>query len=93
MKSVDMVTEFHITKDKSGSNQVYVKPIRFRVARDISEEYMTIRIDKIICIDEEGFKDDRRLVYTCESILEGIMRRYILKFYLQSTKWMLYKIL
>jgi len=25
----DMVTEFHITEDKSGVNQVYVKPISF----------------------------------------------------------------
>jgi len=54
---------------------------------------MTIRIDKIICVGEEGLKDDRRLIYTCESILEDIVRIYILKFYLQSTKWMLYKIL
>jgi hypothetical protein len=61
-------------------------PVRFRF------EGRTISVDRIIEKGSEKAGGKLYLTYTCESIIEDVQKRYILRMEQESLKWFLYKI-
>jgi hypothetical protein len=82
-KPVEMVAWF----TKEGMPQ----PVRFRM-QDKEEEYITIKVDRVIQTDKEKFAGNPMMVYTCKSFIRGTERLFVLKYEVVTMKWMLFKI-
>lgn len=62
------------------------RPIRFR------HEGNVVKVEQIIKMSEEKFAGNRMKIYECQSEIGGILKRFQLKFELNTCKWFLYKI-
>ena len=91
MKKIDMISKFCYYLDEYGKYQVRVIPIRFRVRLDDDSEPQVIVIDRVISIEEDNRKGDKKLIFECESLINNLNRRYIIKYQLSATTWILFK--
>ncbi len=82
MKTVDMI--FLSTSEGA------ITPLKFRFTE--GDQATTIRIDRIIERKEEKLAGNRMLVFTVQSVLNGIERIFEMKYEIQSFKWYLYKL-
>ncbi len=82
MKTVDMI--FLSTSEGA------ITPLKFRFTE--GDQSTTIRIDRIIERKEEKLAGNRMLVFTVQSVLNGIERIFEMKYEIQSFKWYLYKL-
>ncbi len=78
MRPVEMLVWF-----KEEGNPV---PLRFK------DKGRVIRVEKVLSRSEEKLAGNRMLVFQCQTVLNGELRRFELKFELQTCKWFLYKI-
>lgn len=82
-KAIEMVAWF----DKKG----IPKPVRFRIEND-DESYRVIKIDKVITMDKEKLAGNEMLVFNCQSIIEGSLMMFEIKYELSTCRWILFKI-
>lgn len=82
-KPVEMVAWF----TKEGVPQ----PVRFRM-QDQGDEYITIKVDRVIQTDREKLAGNPMMVYTCKSFINGIEKLFVLKYEIGTMKWILFKI-
>ncbi len=68
-----------------------ITPLRLRIERD-DESLQVIKVDKVITRANEKFAGIRMIVFTCQSLVEDIEKRYELKYELNTCRWILYKI-
>jgi len=77
------------------SCQFYTKgtitPLRLRIVRE-DESLQVIKVDKVITRTQEKFAGNLMIVFTCQSLVENVEKRYELKYELGTCKWMLFKI-
>ncbi|MBU3114111.1 hypothetical protein [Clostridium lacusfryxellense] len=72
-------------------NKGAIKPIRFRM--QINDEPMqVIKIDKVIVKDIEKLAGNVMLVYKCQSLIDGALKLFEIKYNLATCKWILFKI-
>lgn len=83
MQPVDMIC--YTTKDGG------ISPIKFRI-KDEQKENRVIHIDKILSRKEEKLAGNRMLVFTVQSLINGIECLYEMKYEISTCKWFLYKI-
>lgn len=50
-----------------------------------------IDVEQVISVAEEKLAGNRMKIFTCQSEIDGEMKRYELKFELQTCKWYLWK--
>ena len=81
-KNVEMIAHF----EESGK----IKPIRFRYKED--DNYIVIKINKIISTANEKLCGNIMYVYTCSTVINNVERLFELKFDLENTRWILFKI-
>lgn len=62
------------------------RPIRFRHDGHI------VKVEMIIRVSEEKLAGNRMKIYECQSEINGQMRRFELKYELNTCKWFLFKI-
>ena len=67
------------------------QPVRFRV-KDQGDNYITMKVDKVIQTDRERLAGNHMMVYTCRSCVHGTDKMFVLKYELTTMKWMLFKI-
>ncbi|MBI9014368.1 MAG: hypothetical protein JEZ08_19170 [Clostridiales bacterium] len=91
VKNIEMIAEFYNYRDEYNIGQVKIRPRRFRVLLDDDNERKVINIDRILNIEEEGTKNDSRIVFHCKSLLNNLMTQYIIKYQKNNTKWILFK--
>lgn len=65
-------------------------PIKFRIYEDA--ELKVVKIDKIQECKIEKLCGNKMLVYTCCGIVNGINKMFEIKYDIEQTKWMLFKI-
>ncbi len=82
-KPVEMIAWF---KDKK-----IPEPLRFRIKNE-DNSHLIIKVHKILLTREEKLAGIRSYVYHCQSIVNGIEKVYELKFIIEDSKWILYKI-
>ncbi len=82
-KPVEMIAWF---KDKK-----IPEPLRFRIKYD-DDSHLIIKVHKVLETREEKPAGIRSYVYQCQSIINGIEKIYELKFIIEDSKWILYKI-
>jgi hypothetical protein len=81
-KDIDMVAVTY----KGGET----RPFRFRLTKD--DEATVIKVGKVLSVEETKFAGVRALVFSCQSKDRGELKRYELKYLIDSHKWQLYKI-
>ena len=87
MKIVARPIEVVSYTDDKGS----IRPIRFRMQID-DEPMQVIKVDKILVKDTEKLAGNIMFVYKCQSLIDDVMKRFEIKYELNTCKWMLYKI-
>lgn len=65
-------------------------PIKFIISD--GDHKQIIKIDKVICTDEEKLAGNKMYIYRCQSIIEGNEKLYELKYEVDKCKWYLFKI-
>lgn len=68
-----------------------VNPIRFRIIND-DVSVKVIKIDKVISQRLEKLAGNNMIVFSCQSIINNIEKRYEIKYELGTCKWILFKI-
>lgn len=63
--------------------------VRFRI--NIDEEQQVIVIRRVLKCDLEKPAGNHMLVFTCESEINGQLKRFIIKYELGTCKWILFK--
>lgn len=67
-----------------------IRPLRFRVALE-DESLKVIKVDKILTITKEKINNNNGIFYKCQSLIDGKLAYYELKFELSSCKWKLWR--
>ena len=67
-----------------------IRPLKFRVIED--EVYKVIAVDQIIKSGLEKYGGNLMCVFDCQSEINGRLRRYQLKYEIDTMKWILFKI-
>lgn len=83
MKSVDMIC--------LSSREGEIRPLKFRIQEN-NGEFRIVKIDRVISKKEEKIAGNRMLVFTVQSVMDGIERIYEMKYEIQTTRWYLYKL-
>lgn len=65
-------------------------PFKFRL-KDDKKQWKTYKIEQIIDKDIERLAGNRIYVFICQSEIEGILRKFEIKFELDTCKWILFK--
>lgn len=81
-KNVEMLCMF----DMEGAPD----PIRFRLTNEEGQKQV-IKIEKILTRELEKLAGNKMLVYTCQSVINGEMRLFTIKYELDTCKWFIYK--
>lgn len=81
-KSIDMIAWF----EKDGK----VHPIKFRLKEN--DENRVIVIERIRCVNIERIAGNQMYVFECESVIDGVLKIYEIKYEMASCKWVLFKI-
>lgn len=81
-KSIEVVTNF-----KKESN---ITPLHFRISLD-DESYNFVNKDKVLTVTKESSKINHEIYYNCQTLIDGELSFYNLKFELHSNKWNLRK--
>lgn len=87
MKDIEMICYFSYDKEKG---KVDVHPIRFRMTEN--EEYQTVKVGKVITKTQQRFQGAIIWIFDCQSVIQGIEKRYQLIYYTKDCKWILAKI-
>jgi hypothetical protein len=80
---IDVIAKF------KGTNKPV--PIKFSIKEGEQESVKVIKVDKVIFSDEEKLAGIKAYVYRCQSIIDGKILLYELKYYIDKCKWVLYK--
>lgn len=81
-KSIDMIAWF----EQDGK----VHPIKFRLKEN--HENRVIVIGRIRCVKMERLAGNQMYVFECESVIDGVLKIYEIKYEMASCKWILFKI-
>ena len=92
-KPIDVIAYFDagLGKGYTGvSEKQFPLPKRIRVLEEA--EPVTVNIDKIITAEESRICGVPTIVYLCQSEIDGVAKRYELKYEIGAYRWRLYKI-
>ncbi len=67
-----------------------IKPLRFKIIDDQTAKI--IEIDKIVKIENSKLAGQDALIFTCQSIVDDIIKLYELRYTVTNCQWVLYKI-
>lgn len=82
MQPIEMVARF--------SEGGIPRPVKYKATfEDIP---VIISIDKILSKTEEKLAGNRMIIFRCQSIINGLLKVFELKYELNTCKWFLYKI-
>lgn len=77
MKPIEMIAWF--------TQEGVPKPIRYRLDGNV------IKVEKVTSKSEEKLAGNRMIVYRCQSVINGELRLFELKYELQTGKWYLFR--
>jgi hypothetical protein len=81
MQPIEMVARF--------SEGGIPRPVKYKVTFEGIP--MVITIDKILLKTEEKLAGNRMIIFRCQSIINGLLKVFELKYELNTCKWFLYK--
>lgn len=78
MKPIEMIAWF----DVPGTP----RPIRFRHNGNV------VKVEQILKLSEEKLAGNHMKIFECQTLIDGQMKRFELKYEMNTCKWFLYKI-
>lgn len=72
--------------DKSGK----AHPLKFKIETE-DGTYKAIKIEKVIDTKSEKLCGQNTKVFTCQSNIDGLIKIYEIKFIIESSQWILFK--
>ena len=81
-KSIEIVTNF-IKKSA-------ITPIHFRISLD-DESFNFVNENKVLTVTKESSANSSDIFYNCETVIDGELSFYNLKFVPSSSKWKLWR--
>lgn len=81
-KSIEVITKFKKVND--------ITPLHFKISLD-DESFSYINENKILTVTREHMGTNSDLMYNCETVIDGKLSYYNLKFEPSSCKWRLWK--
>lgn len=66
-------------------------PIPYKFKVKIGDSMETVKVDKIISTEKKRVAGIDSFIYQCQSYINGIERRYELKYIIGNCQWQLYK--
>lgn len=81
-KEIEVIRWF----DKSGD----ITPIKFKY-ENADGENEVIKVDKVITKTDERLCGNKAIIFDCQSVIDGLERRYQLKFFIEEHRWLLWK--
>ena len=66
-------------------------PYKFRYT-DKDGNSMDVRVGRILIAEKQKIAGRNMFLYDCQSDIEGMQRRYQIKYYVDDQRWELYKI-
>ena len=82
LKSIEVVTNF---RKKNA-----ITPLHFRISLD-DESFNYVNNNRILTVTKESSASNRDLFYNCETLIDGELSFYNLKFIPGSSTWKLWK--
>ncbi len=82
MKPIDMIAWFSVDGIPT--------PIKYRTINE-NGSYVTIKVDRVLFSETEKLAGNKMIIFTCQSVIKGIEKRYELKYELNTCKWFLFK--
>jgi hypothetical protein len=70
--------------------QGYPNPVRFRII-DEARTPQVIKIDKVITREFEKLAGNKMFVFTCQCVIQEMLRTIVIKYELESCRWILFK--
>lgn len=67
------------------------RPYKFKIEDDNGEK-QTIFVDQVISSDKTKVCGAENILYKCQSTINGVEKRFELKYYCSRCEWQLYKI-
>lgn len=64
-------------------------PVKFKI-KD-RDEAVTVKVDRVVTYVQIKLGGQKIICYTCESVIDGIEKRYELRFYPDTVQWVVYK--
>lgn len=87
MKAVSKPIECVCWFEKSGVPH----PVRFRYTTDQLDN-KTIKIDKVKYYKHEKLAGNPMIIFECQSLVDGVIKNFQIKYEIQTLKWFLFKI-
>jgi hypothetical protein len=81
-KEIEMIASFK----KDG----VIVPRKFKITGD-DEEEITIKVDKVITMSNTKLAGIKAVVFSCQSQIGEVVRRYEIKYRVDEHRWELYK--
>jgi hypothetical protein len=82
MQPVEMVARF--------SENGIPRPVKCKAT--FEDVPVVINIDQILLKTEEKLAGNRMIIFRCQSVIDGLLKVFELKYELNTCKWFLYKI-
>lgn len=82
-REIDIICWF----DKEGNP----KPLRFKIS-DKDGINNVIKINDIISSSKEKLAGNQMIVFECQGFINGLLKRFVIKYELSTCKWILFKI-
>jgi len=82
-KMVEMIAWFKTDGD--------IRPLKFRMCDEHSHTKV-IKVDQIIATEKEKYAGKNMYLFKCQSEIEGELKRFEIKYEVETCKWVLYKI-
>ncbi len=84
MREIDVIAWF----DKEGN----ITPLKFKLPSDGQSEDISVKIDQVINKTKDGFAGNTMIVFECQSMVNDTLKRYQIKYEIQTQKWFLHKV-
>ena len=81
-KNIDMIAWF--------KEDGRIRPLKFRMEIDGRQE--VVRVDQVIASETEKLAGNIMQRFECQSEMDGVIKRYQIKYEVSSGKWILFKI-
>ena len=68
-----------------------IRPLKFRMS-DEQSKIKVVKIDQIIAVDKEKYAGNIMYLFKCQSKIDGELKRFEIKYEVETCKWILFKI-
>jgi hypothetical protein len=68
-----------------------LRPLKFKYQENDDSEYKVIKIDKVLSKEMERPCGNVAFIFDCQSEIDGVARRYQIKYFLEDVRWLLFR--